>query len=187
MSELPVSTKLGRPPSRTVAWSGLVAVVVAVVAAGIWGISSPRESAGHGGAHGDEALHGPVAPIAGGFMRVEVVDEVGLKHAMPGMTAGTVPPGKRRLSVQVTLAAGAQPLRTDQDFVLRGKGASTRGTIKRQIAIPVVPAGAAATALLTFEVPERASGLRLGVRGEKGSIALPAVGSRSRGHADDGH
>lgn len=187
MTEVVARDEHGRATSRTAGWAGLVVLALGTVVAGVWGVTSPREGAAHGHGIGHETPHGRVAPIAGGFMRVEGVEEVGLKHAMPGMTVDTVPPGYRRLNVQVTLVAGAQPLRTDQDFVLSGKGASSRGPTRRQIATALVPAGTAVTGLLTFQVPERAVGLRLGVRGAAGSVALPPVGSRTDAHLGDAH
>lgn len=167
---------------RLLPWVLLACAVLVTAGAGVWGGIQPREG-GHG--HGEEHASRPTdsVPVPGGLLRVERVDNVGLAHRMPGMDYDPVPAGYRRINIQVTLVARSEAgLRvTPESFELRGERIAPHSPVRHQLRPTVLRQGSSVTGALTFQIPEKAEHLELGMRGGSGSVSITAP------HGDTGH
>jgi hypothetical protein len=142
--------------------------------------------------------------VDGGIVRVEgVLSAARPQHAMPGMGTDEDPvaDGDRRISVDVTLMAGAGELRYAADeFVLEVDGEPTRRLTHRDV-LPgeVLPAGTSLSGTVMFDVPADATvGMLSYAGGAATEVVLPPedesaapagepVGPTDAGHGDAGH
>ncbi len=143
--------------------------------------------------------------VDGGIVRVEgALSAARPQHAMPGMGSDEDPvaDGDRRVSVDVTLMAGAGELRYAGDrFVLEVDGEPAKRLLHRDV-LPgeVLPAGTSLSGTLLFDVPADATvGMLSYAGGPATEVVLPAeaepvaaqdggAGSPvDAGHADAGH
>jgi len=110
-------------------------VTAGVVAGGTWGLLTPRDAHDEGHA-GHAAASVATLSLPDGTLRVDGLVDKQVGHVMAGMsTAQDVPPGMRRLAVNVSLGAtGDRPLTYGlRDFTVSGPGV--------QPVVPAPPAG----------------------------------------------
>jgi hypothetical protein len=171
----------------------LVLFVVAVLAAGGWGLfgSLATES--------PPARLGEAVQVPGGLMSVDraypwhmAPMQMG-KFANAGMNMGgstnmDMPPeGQRRLNVAFTLRAeaGAGLSYSSEDFRISGEEMKETGPYQSKLEAGAVPAGSALSGSLIYQVPEEARNLMLsfGDGGRKVALDLKPV-TESNGHLE---
>lgn len=163
-------------PTRPHEWRTLAAVSVGVLAVLLLATWSVAQGWGRGPVAGPGEL-----AVGGGLLRVDgVVAAAPPRHAMPGMGTDDdpVPDGHRRVSVDVTLMAGTQPVAVDTDrFALAVDGEPADHLTHRDV-LPVeeLPAGTRLSGTLVFDVPEDAAAGTLSYDGSGATeIVLPPV------------
>ena len=193
--DAPANQQGGGKPRAPIANLFLFAALAAVLFAGGWGLM------------GSLAAEGPAAPlgeavaVSGGTFSV---DRVAPEHMAPMKMGGFAkqgmnmampknmdmpPEGMERLTVDVTLAAGENAdLRfSEEDFRLGGEGMGEVGPHRSALASGTVPAGAAVSGTMTFQVPKEATELVLGFGGGR-PVALDdgSGAADKRAGKDDG-
>ncbi|WP_298456720.1 hypothetical protein [uncultured Cellulomonas sp.] len=156
-------------------WAGVALVLLAAA----WSVL-------HGWGRGPVPGPGELA-LGDGLVRVDaVVSAARPQHAMPGMGTDEDPvaAGDRRVSVDVTLLAGAGPLEYAADrFALAVDGAAADPLPHRAV-LPgdVLPAGTQLSGTLVFDVPVDATSATLSYRGAGSTdVALPPEASGPAG------
>jgi hypothetical protein len=157
---------------RIVVVTAALAVAVAMLLAGIWGLQADRSG-------GDQAGTAPVGwvDVPGGRLTVREVSDRAVNHkGMPNMQTmpdpDPVPKGYVRLTVDLSLAARDDTLRwKPADFTVEGDGVGVVRPHRSQLGDGVVPEGSQVAGGLTFEVPKKARSLTLRFRGG-GSVPL---------------
>ena len=173
---------------RIVVVTAALAVAVAMLLAGIWGLQADRS----GDEHSGSAPTGWV-DVPGGWLTVREVSDRAVNHkGMPGMQtmpdADPVPKGYVRLTVDLSLAARDGTLRwKPADFTVEGDGVGVVRPHRAQLGDGVVPEGSQVAGGLTFDVPRKAKHLTLDFR-DAGSVplALPS-GHASPSGSSTGH
>jgi hypothetical protein len=176
----------------------VAAGVLAVLVLAVWSFAQ---------GWGREPVVGPGELAAdGGIVRVEgALSAARPQHAMPGMGTDEDPvaDGDRRISVDVTLLAGASELRyAGDDFVLEVDGEPAKRLVHRDI-LPgdVLPAGTSLSGTVMFDVPDDATvGMLSFAGGAATEVVIPAeaesapaasgedaVVAPDAGHNDAGH
>jgi Domain of unknown function (DUF4352) len=171
----------------------LVLFVVAVLAAGGWGLYGSLAN------ENPPARLGETVEVPGGLMSVDraypwhmapmqMGNFANAGMNMAGSTNMDMPPeGQRRLNVEVTLRAesGADLSYSSEDFLINGEGVKETGPYESKLGAGKVPAGSAVSGSMTFQVPEEASKLMLGFGdgGRKVALDLKPV-TESNGHLD---
>jgi hypothetical protein len=171
----------------------LALFVVAVLAAGGWGLSGTLAT------ESPPARVGEAVQVPGGLMSVDraypwhmAPMQMG-KFANAGMNMSgpsnmDMPPeGQRRLNVEFTLRAdsGAGLSYSSEDFRISGEGMKETGPYQSKLGTGTVPAGSAVSGSMVFQVPEEASKLMLGFGdgGRKVALDLKPV-TESNGHLE---
>lgn len=175
----PVTTDAGgRTPRRTagrlLSVLAIVVSTIVVVAAGIWGLTAPREA--ETGEHTEAgAAVGEWVEAPGGYFRVDAVGERALAHKMIGMDPDPVPEGFRRLGVDVTLVSTSEAgLNVGADrFTVVGHALQPAAPLRARLDAGLLAEGSQISGSLVFEVPEGASGLQLRIEGGSHGVALP--------------
>jgi hypothetical protein len=184
--ERPVRTALGvRATGRRAVAPGTpvreheLRSVVAVAAAVVAVLLIATWSFAQGWGRGPVVGRGELA-VDGGIVRVEgALSAARPQHAMPGMGTDEDPvaDGDRRISVDVTLLAGAGELRyAGDEFVLEVDGEPTKRLTHRDV-LPgdVLPAGTSLSGTLMFDIPTDATLGTLSYAGGPGTeVVLPA-------------
>ncbi|MBI3241379.1 MAG: hypothetical protein HYZ49_03705 [Chloroflexi bacterium] len=158
----------------------LALAVVAVLAAGVWGLFSPRLASDSGAA----TSIGEFARVPGGLVRVDGVTPEHMADmnmqgfaatgmSMSAMGMDTAPEGYRRFSLDVTLVGqGKDGLRfSPAQFRVAGEGIEDAFPIRAELGDGWVPSGNVLNGSLLYQVPESASRLQLVVE----SGARPAL------------
>ncbi len=148
----------------------LALAVVAVLAAGVWGLFSPRLASDSGAATGI----GEFARVPGGLVRVDGVTPEHMADmnmqgfaatgmSMSAMGVDTAPEGYRRFSLEVTLVGQGQDgfrfLMTQ--FRVTGEGMEDSFPLRAELGDGWVPSGNVLNGSLLYQVPESATGLKL--------------------------
>lgn len=174
----------------------LALVVLAVLAAGGWGVISSLTTGQ------TPARIGETVEVPGGLLRVEKVTPESMAPMQmssaqaPSGSAGEgmerAPKGYRRFTVEVTLVgreSGGFAYSAD-DFRLTGEGVKESGVVRSQLAAGTLPEGSAIAGGLVFQAPKEAKGLTLSFDGGR-PVALnlnPAEGGRDSGASKEaGH
>jgi hypothetical protein len=189
----PGGTGTGRAPGTPVREHELravVAVVVAVVAVLLVATWSLAQGWGRGPVVGPGEL-----ALDGGIVRVEgALSAARPQHAMPGMGTDEDPvaDGERRVSVDVTLLAGAGEMRyAAEQFALQVDGEPATRLVHRDV-LPgdTLPPGTQLSGTLMFDVPADATvGLLSYAGGPATEVVLPAeepVADADAAHAPTG-
>ena len=189
-----VSVAKGRGRRPLLAGVLLAVAVVAVLAAGGWGLFSAL------GAGQPPARMGEAVEASGGLVRVDDVTPEHMtpmqpeKFAQSGMNMSSMgmdmaPKGQRRFAVGVTLSGGegANLRYSPEDFRITGEGLEEEtGPIRHRLAAGTLGKGSAISGTLVFEVPEEAEGLELSFDGGRPvSLDLPPV-EEGEGHGHGG-
>jgi hypothetical protein len=141
-------------------------LAAATILLGAWGVVS---SFGEGPA---PAAPGEEVAVGDGFLRVDSVTPERMapmqsgKFAANGMSMSAMgmdmaPEGKKRVSVEVTLAGGEEEslAYSPEDFRVSGEGFEPSAPIRHKLEAGEVPAGSAVSGSLVFEVPEESENL----------------------------
>lgn len=183
---------------------GVVATVLAVLAAGAWGLTADRGQGAH--AQGDRTGYEWVA-VPGGWLQVSDVTTRSMDHQpAPGMATmpdtDPVASGMVRIKVGVVLAADRADLAwSDADFRLTGAGTAPLPPHEADLGDGVVPRASQVAGGLVFDVPEDARNLRLRFRdgpllpveveltghGPDDQAPITAKPSPDDDHHDEGH
>ncbi len=180
-----------------VAGALLFLATVAALVAGGWGVLASLN------AEAPPARIGQGVAVPGGSLRVDAVLPEHMapmqsqKFAASGMSMSSMgmdmaPEGYRRFAVDVTLSAdeGGELGYSPQDFQISGEGMKKEvGPIRHQLDGQTIPPGSSIAGNLVFQVPEKASELRLIFDGGQ-PVALdlePAIGDHSHGGHRGGH
>jgi hypothetical protein len=178
---------------RIVVVTAALAVAVAMLLAGIWGLRADRSG-------DDQAGTAPAGwvDVPGGWLTVRQVSDRAVNHkGMPGMQTmpdpDPVPEGYVRLTVDLSLAARDETLRwKPADFTVEGDGVGVVRPHRAQLGDGVVPEGAQVAGGLTFDVPKKATHLTLDFR-DTGSVPLELPSAHASpsgsatGHTDGPH
>ena len=179
----------------------ILLVALAAVAAGGWGMLSSLA------AEAAPARIGEAVEVPGGLLRVDAVTPEYMapmqsdKFAASGMSMSAMgmdmaPEGKRRIAVDVSLAAEKSGLPySPERFRIAGEGMEETGPIRDQLGAGAVPLVSAISGTLIFQVPEDAKELELRFAdGRPVALDLPAAeegDDHSHGGArpqtEDGH
>lgn len=141
-------------------------LAAATILAGAWGVV---HSFGEGPS---PARIGESVGASGGSFRVDsatpehMVPMQSGKFAASGMSMSAMgmdmaPEGRKRVSVEVTLAGGEEESLSysPDDFRVSGEGFEPSAPIRNQLQAQEIPAGSAVSGSLVFEVPEKAEEL----------------------------
>lgn len=143
--------------------------VVLLVAAAVWSLSAARKLTAD-----------PMSVAVGsGVGHVEqVLSAARPQHAMPGMGSDDDPvaEGERRVTVELTLEAGEEPLRFSvSDFALRTGEGKALAPHRSQLPETEMPAGTTLSGVLVFDVPRDATQGQLSYDGgDPVELSLPA-------------
>jgi hypothetical protein len=155
-----------------------------VIAGGVWGLTAPREPAGH--AHGSSAV--ATVDLPDGTLRVDGLVDKQVGHVMPGMSMpDEVPVGMRRFAVEVSLGATeGSALRYDRrDFTVSGPGVKPVAPVDGQFDRGSLRPGSTLAGSLSFDVPKEATALTLRFRDGE-AVRLPALPAVAEGHGAHG-
>jgi hypothetical protein len=144
--------------------AGLLALAVLfALGSGLWGTLNPSA--------GSPVPVGEAVEVSGGEFRVAAVLPEHMEHMQAGRFAGAdmggmagmgvdmTPEGYRRLTVEVTLAAGEEPIRYARErFRVSGPELAETPPMRGELAEGVVPAGSAVSGVLVFQVPKETAG-----------------------------
>lgn len=192
-----IGGKRGKGLRRVAAGTLLSAAVALSLAAGGWGLLSAQvPQTAHAVDARNAVAQGEVAEVPGGLLRV---DKVIPEHMAPmqmdkfkrsgmnmsGMGIDMVPEGKRRFTVDVSLAAGPDGLNySKEEFRLTGEGMKAVTPIRsRQLGDGMLPAGSEMHGPLVFQTPQDASELMLSFDGGE-PVALDLGKDESSGHEE---
>lgn len=163
-----------RPSRASIVLASATALVLLV---GAWGIAARP---------GSPTSHDPTRlEVPGGVLTVSQVWPEVMAHAMSGMAVpDEVPPGHRRVALEVTVEAlDDGPLRyRAQDLRLEGTGMRPVRATRAQPDEAAIPAGAALAARLVFDVPVDAADLALRTEDSAGRLEI----GETIQHEDDG-
>ncbi|WP_146902520.1 hypothetical protein [Cellulomonas aerilata] len=156
---------------------GVAAGVIAILVLAVWSFTQ---------GWGRDPVVGPgELAVDGGIVRVEgALSAARPAHAMPGMGTDEDPvaDGDRRVSVDITLLAGASELRyAGEDFALTVDGEPASHLLHRDV-LPgeVLPPGTSLSATLLFDVPAEATvGMLSYDGGPATEVVLPAEAEQS--------
>jgi hypothetical protein len=151
------------PQQSRVAVVAVALAVVAILAGGLWSLTSAP--------HATVALRSGELALEGGTARVDhVASAARPQHAMPGMGTDNDPvaAGDRRVSVDITLrATGEEPVEFDvDDFSLVIYGSEARRPHRAVLPESVLPPGTQLSGTLVFDVPKTATRARLSYDGQ---------------------
>jgi hypothetical protein len=184
---------------RKIAAGTLLSAAVALsLAAGGWGLLSAQvPQTAHAVDARNAVAQGEVAEVPGGLLRV---DKVIPEHMAPmqmdkfkrsgmnmsGMGVDMVPEGKRRFTVDTSLATGPGGLDyATEDFRITGENMKEVSPIRSQFGDgAILPAGSEKHGVLVFQTPSDASDLMLSFNGGE-PVALDLGKGGSSGH--EGH
>lgn len=165
---------------RRMANLSLVLFVVAVLAAGGWGLYGTLAT------ETPPARLGEAVEVPGGLMSVDraypwhmapmqMGNFANAGMNMAGSTKMDMPPeGQRRLNVEFSLRAesGADLSYSSEDFRISGEGMKETGPYQSKLGAGTVPAGSAVSGSITFQVPEKANNLMVGFGDGGRKVAL---------------
>lgn len=171
----------------------LFLAITGALLAGGWGLLTSLA------AESSPARVGESVQVPGGLLRV---DKVTPEHMAPmkmgnfakagmnmsGMVMDMTPEGKRRFTVEVTLAGQTNGLSySKKDFRISGEGVEQTAPLRSRLGSGEVPPGSAISGILVFQVPEEAENLRLGYRDGRPVLLDLAPGSQNKNKSHGGH